>query len=735
MPRPYIRNLTRFPDPAVVTLGTRLIPNVPAERLFVGDPSARAACLEGLDLARRFGCAREQVVGPVTMVFFPIFTETDAIEAVVGMAGRLEDLPRLLHELERGLPRLGEILHQTPNIVLTARPNGQIDYLSRQWYEVFETRQNLTPEDALTQAMSASDHRKFSVGWMTAIARGVEFTLPAVLRTKDGIRAYELRARAVMRPHGGIMKWIATLTDVDDAVKATEDLLRLKRRHEILAEAGAIASAAQTLGDIAAGLAGMPAQPGSAYWFAELRNTRAGDVVRRNLGQAERDAIDRALGQNAETAIVPSQDTGAFVAAALRGAQGNLGFLGFARDRSGEPTSEEVALVKDVANRIATAIERLVAHTRDQELARMLQRSMLPLALPQSPWIRLDVVYDPAEREALVGGDWYDAFELPDGTIAVAIGDVAGHGFDAALVMNRVRQLMRAAAVENPEPSAVLALANRVLVAEHQPMVTALFGILDPLTLAFRCASAGHVQPLVVDERGDVRNVSCEGVPMGILPELGCSTVGTELPQGGALVLYTDGVIEDRRDILEGEEALRRALERWALEGFAHRAAAVQASLRTGRHQDDAAMFVLRFPHVDEIDVRLPATPFNAQRMRRATRRFLAALPFVGERAFDLTLAIGEALNNAVTHAYGTGEGQVSLRLKRDSERLFAEIRDEGVWRAPPAFDRMHGLGIIEKLADRFEISTDRGGTCVEIEMAFTPALRGLATATVHGTA
>ncbi|MBV8283650.1 MAG: SpoIIE family protein phosphatase [Candidatus Eremiobacteraeota bacterium] len=490
---------------------------------------------------------------------------------------------------------------------------------------------------------------------------------------------------------------------------------------EKLAEAGNVIASARTLNEIASGIANIGTAESNGRMFIELRHPQSGIVVRHNLAQTERDAVDDALSR--QQAVFSNGNSGAvYVVAPIRTDETAFGFLGIVRDGPDGSGEDDRQLVNALATRTAAGVERVVSFLRDQELARMLQRSMLPLALPYSPGVRLDVAYEPAEREALVGGDWYDAFELPDGLIAVAIGDVAGHGFEAAIVMNQVRQSMRAAAMEDSDPATVLARVNRIVTKQQQPMVTALFGVLDPLALTFRFASAGHLPPLVVKESGEVLYLPCEGTPLGIAEDQVSKTCFADLSPGGALVLYTDGVVEDQRDFVRGEQALLEALARWAHSGFVLRASQLQTQLRTGGHADDAAMFVLRFPHVDDFEIRLPASPYNAQRMRLAAKRFMSGSPFDEDRAFDAVLVVGEAVNNAVEHAYADGRGHCTLSLRRETHRVVVEVSDEGTWREPAPVDRLHGLGIIERLADKLDVRTTNAGTAVRIEMAYVAA-------------
>jgi anti-sigma regulatory factor (Ser/Thr protein kinase)/PAS domain-containing protein len=723
----YLRNVAQFGTPAAIQSG-RVIFNAAAEALFVRDPLARERWIEGLCAARVAGTAREEVIGRRTIVFFPVFDDENQIEASIGATGTLADLPRLLHLLRREMPHFGDILHQAPSVVLTARPNGRIDYLSRRWYEMVAGDSMQRPEDSLANAIGLKERRKFSIAWTQGIQQGEEFSVPVKIATRYGMRDFEVRARPVRRARGGILKWVAALVDIHDAMSANEKLMRLKNRFQTLAEATAVVLSAQTLDDVANGLVRLPSAGSDERWFVDLRDSANRVQIQRNISIPEREFLAALLRARKRTEIADVAGfLGRYVAAPILDDEAEpLGFIGYVRGHLIEVVEEDITMIEEIANRVALGADRILTFLREQELARMLQRSMLPLALPYSPGIRLDVAYEPAQRKALVGGDWYDAFELADGTIAVAIGDVAGHGFEAAIVMNEIRHAMHAAAMEDSNPAHVLAAANRLMNAQVRPMVTAFFGTLDPLTLTLTCASAGHPPALVVGGDGSVHALPCEGIPLGISDELFLENTSVELPAGGALVLYTDGVIEDERDILAGERSLSEALSRWALHGFIARAADLQSRVRVGSHQDDAAMFVLRFPHVDELELRLPATPQNAQRMRLAARRFVCGSPFEDDRAFDAVLAVGEAVNNAVEHAYDKSGGAVTLTLKRESERLIVEIRDEGMWREPKPYDRMHGLGIIQRLADKVEINHGENGTSVRVEISFARARAAL---------
>ncbi len=216
----------------------------------------------------------------------------------------------------------------------------------------------------------------------------------------------------------------------------------------------------------------------------------------------------------------------------------------------------------DVHDRRAAgdALRRLYA--REHEVSLAFQNVALPQRLPTVPGLVFDAMYEAAGEEALVGGDWYDAFRLPDGRVVISVGDVAGSGLGAAVTMGAVRQVIRGASQVFAEPAAVLDAADRALRAEQPDrIVTAFLGIIDPLTLAFSFASAGHPPPLLRRADGSIVELAAFDLPLGLRNqrEAGANH-SVVLAHGAMLVLYTDGLIEATRDAVEGERRLREAL-------------------------------------------------------------------------------------------------------------------------------------------------------------------------------
>ena len=140
---------------------------------------------------------------------------------------------------------------------------------------------------------------------------------------------------------------------------------------------------------------------------------------------------------------------------------------------------------------------------REHRIAVTLQRSLLPERVPEIPGVLLAARYVPATADAEVGGDWYDVVPLPDGRVGVGIGDVAGHGLRAASAMGQLRMALRAYAVEESSPAAVVGrLRQLVALLAHTEMATLLYLVFDPETVSVTFANAGHPPPLLIGDDG-----------------------------------------------------------------------------------------------------------------------------------------------------------------------------------------------------------------------------------------
>ena len=223
--------------------------------------------------------------------------------------------------------------------------------------------------------------------------------------------------------------------------------------------------------------------------------------------------------------------------------------------------------VRDITERRRSREELTRLLEREHETARTLQLALLPDALPDVPGHELAVRYLPGTQGSVAGGDWYDAFALPDGRFGVVIGDIVGRGIPAAATMGRLRNALRAYAIDGDPPGEVLARVHRLSDAfEDLPFATLLYLVLDASTGEGRFASAGHLPPLLVPRGGEAAYVPLRpGPPLGAPVAGGWPEARLTLDPGALLVLYTDGLVEEPgRPLTEGLLELARAAGRQA---------------------------------------------------------------------------------------------------------------------------------------------------------------------------
>ncbi len=220
----------------------------------------------------------------------------------------------------------------------------------------------------------------------------------------------------------------------------------------------------------------------------------------------------------------------------------------------------DVAFFQEFARRLAPAIANAEVFERERRVARSFQEAALPKRLPDLRGFAFSAIYEAGKAEALVGGDWYDAFPLADGRIVVSVGDVAGSGLSSAVTMASVRQAIRGAAHAKAAPSGMLDAADRALDDPERGFVTAFVGVIDPSTSTITYQCAGHPPPILRMSDGSVTDFVSGGPPLGLRAGDDAASRIAELPAGSLLVLYTDGLIESTRDILEGEARLRASL-------------------------------------------------------------------------------------------------------------------------------------------------------------------------------
>ncbi|MBG6089358.1 SpoIIE family protein phosphatase [Actinomadura viridis] len=259
-----------------------------------------------------------------------------------------------------------------------------------------------------------------------------------------------------------------------------------------------------------------------------------------------------------------------------------------------EPAPAERADLIAIAELGAQALGRARRFDLESRVASTLQRSLLPGRLPRVPGITTRARYRPASQERL-GGDWYDQVPVDGGRVAVAVGDVCGHGIGAAAVMSQIRAGLSAYLLEGHPPDRALALASRLTSAfPAEVMVTACCAVVDPAAGTIEYANAGHPPPLVRAPDGEVAFLNAAlGPPLGVGGPEVPGTARLALPPGSTLLLYTDGLIERRGESLD--LGLARLAERLiGCSGPLDRAADALLALTGSGAQDDVTILLLR---------------------------------------------------------------------------------------------------------------------------------------------
>ncbi|MEU6544843.1 SpoIIE family protein phosphatase [Streptomyces sp. NPDC046859] len=351
-------------------------------------------------------------------------------------------------------------------------------------------------------------------------------------------------------------------------------------------------------------------------------------------------------------------------------------------ERPHEFTPEERSLLTATAALVGQSLKRAHAHDAEQELATMLQRSLLPRRLPELPGGTAVARYLPARQGLQVGGDWYDVIALSDDRVALVIGDVQGHSAGAATIMGQMRTAVRAYAVEGHPPDVVVAHANRLLTGmETDLFATCCYVELDMEEGNFLFVRAGHLAPLLRHPDGTTEEVLVEGgPPLGVLADAEFPMTAVALSTGSVLALVTDGLVEAADLPLDvGMERTRAAL-----------AAADPADLpRTadqllgdgGPREDDVALLLLRYDGTRTKPIRagwvvwrLPDAVMHARRFTaRTLRRW-----HVEDAADAVLLVVSELVTNALVHT----QGSVRLDLVLRGDRVRVCVTDSSP-RAP----------------------------------------------------
>ncbi|WP_430378809.1 SpoIIE family protein phosphatase [Streptomyces sp. B1-3] len=460
--------------------------------------------------------------------------------------------------------------------------------------------------------------------------------------------------------------------------------------------------------------------------FPMPRNTQVFEETFRGLGVMRSDDItaDPRYGHNSPHHGMPEGHlpVRSYLAVPVTSRGTVLGGFFFGHPERGVFTERHERLVTGVAAQTAVALHNAQTYRQEREAAMELQRHLLP-ALPRVEGIASTSRYLPAARDRGAGGDWVDLIPLPDGEVALVVGDVMGKGVRAAAVMGQIRTACRAYARLGLAPSEVLEHLS-VLVDDIAPgcITTCVYAVLDPAEDRLRAAVAGHLPPVLRDPQGRVRFLDERvGPPLGVgrrrYPQQ-----EIPVPPGSRLLLYTDGLVERRgRPIDDGLRSLRELLAGPVGEIEADCDSWLD-TLADGQHDDDIAMLYLHRPEdasqqvsavVREYAPVSGAVPDARQLVSEALQEWN-----LQHLVNDMMLIADEMVANAVRHA----RTPLRVELRRAGERVVLEVTDSSteeprlIVSHPGEFGH-RGIFLVNAIATRWGTRRIDGGKVVWAEV------------------
>ncbi len=386
-----------------------------------------------------------------------------------------------------------------------------------------------------------------------------------------------------------------------------------------------------------------------------------------------------------------------------------FGALTFVRTKGFEAfDAGDMQAAEELGRRAGLAVANAKQFSREQHVAETLQRAFLNDELPNTATLQFNAVYQGAQDDSALGGDWYDAFAT-DGKVVMTIGDVTGKGVDAARLMVQLRQWVRMAAVVSTDPASMMTLLNRALVMEgRDELATAFIAVIDREGDAVTHCSAGHPSPIVKYVDGHAAPLpGSPCLPLGVASDSVYSSDTRLLRDARLLMLYTDGLTEVDRDPVAGEAAIEALLAGEEVLFAANPARYVSRLLAGKRARDDMAVLTVRLGRTHgrwAFDVSDSAAAYAIK------RDFVDAVGGAYGGAADLNaceVIFSELVGNALRYA----PGRLSLGLSVDERGTWLHVMDDGPgYSTPPSLpsdvwsESGRGLFLVRALALDLEI-------------------------------
>ena len=665
--------------------------------LHVGDD-----CVGALTLLRTGDCV------PFDAADLRVIEEVARRAAFAIDHARLAELAqREADERERQFHTLADSM---PQLMWTATPDGSADWFNQRWYEYTGTTIDDVHDGQWSALIHPGDLDGVSDAWQNALTTGHDYEREFRLRGADGsYRWFLTRAVPARDAAGHVTHWYGSSTDVDEA-------RRTARATRAFADAGTALYEAVGLEETLAAVLRMLV-PAYADWGYVTLADEHGDLrlaYTHHPDDAKQLKLNALHGRRYMDAEAPHGSAAAlrsgtpllhqpllpdhgtslaldvravfdtFQCAAvlllpLRSGTVTRGTLALCMSAASGRLFErlDIPFFSEFAARVAPAIANAELFERERRVAHSFQQAALPRALPNAPGLTFDAIYEAGQSEALIGGDWFDAFSLIDGRVVVSIGDVAGSGLQAAVTMASVRQAIRGVAHVHADPALMLEAADRTLRAESpERFVTAFVGVIDTLGSVLTYRSAGHPPPLVRWPDGTVTALEQHGLPLGLRDRIEGDTPVVPLPEGSVLALYTDGLIEATHDIAEGERRLRDALADEHITNATNVAQALHDAVLLEGSRDDVAILTVTIGRRAR-PRRWVLDPYDERAARAVRNALLAALR---ERGCDQSVlhsaetVFAELIGNLARYAPGPAE----VFLETDGARPVLHVRDRG---------------------------------------------------------
>jgi serine/threonine-protein kinase RsbW len=398
-------------------------------------------------------------------------------------------------------------------------------------------------------------------------------------------------------------------------------------------------------------------------------------------------------------------------------ARGQL--VGQVRVRGDDLLLRRGQLVRDIATRAAIALDNALLYEGEREASHRLQLGLLDFSTPDVDDCRIDVAYRPGTANLEVGGDWHDAFRLPNGSLGLVVGDVVGHGLDAAAAMAQLRGAVRALAAFSSPGELLSRLDGFVDSLPAAFMTTLVYVELDSRTGSMRYAVAGHPPPLIVSATEASRLLwGARSAPLGSDFHADRLESVDRLEDGERLVLYTDGLIERRHEEIDLGLArlVNRSQHDVASLDFVDRLCNDMGVDGTG---DDICVLSVALVRSRSFATFCASRPEELSALRKQLRSWLGSLDCPAETSGDIVLAVSEAAANSIEHGAAPDGRGISVLGQANNGTISLVIRDHGRWKEPGASaNRGRGLPIMRDLMDTVAVEPAEDGTVVRMEVA-----------------